>query len=132
MVFNSRQKSTWVLNIQLGRLTLSYSTQLSNSKLIIRLKLLDTANTWKDIANDGNLISVYKSEVYWAAIKPRLDRNYVLYENENFTTTDSWQGMKGRSNPAKSIPMPDTTPTSHRINDLIRHFEIYEHPSYIV
>ena len=52
-------------------------------------ELLDTANTWKDIANDGNLISVYKSEVYWAAIKPRLDRNYVLYENENFTTTDS-------------------------------------------
>ena len=47
------------------------------------------ANMWKDIANDGNLISVYKSEVYWAAIKPRLDRNYVLYENENFTTTDS-------------------------------------------
>ena len=38
-------------------------------------ELLDTANTWKDIANDGNLISVYKSEVYWAAIKPRLDRN---------------------------------------------------------
>ena len=27
--------------------------------------------------------------VYWAAIKPRLDRNYVLYENEKFTTTDS-------------------------------------------
>ena len=50
---------------------------------------LDTANTWKDIANDGNLISVYKSEVYWAAIKPRPDRNYLLYENENFTTTDS-------------------------------------------
>ena len=23
--------------------------------------------------------------VYWAAIKPRLDRNYVLYENEKFT-----------------------------------------------
>ena len=52
-------------------------------------ELLDTANEWKDIANDGNLISVYKSEVYWAAIKPRLDRNYVLYENEKFTTTDS-------------------------------------------
>ena len=27
--------------------------------------------------------------VYWAAIKPRLDRNYVLYENEMFITTDS-------------------------------------------
>ena len=52
-------------------------------------KLLDTPNTWKDIANDGNLISVYKSDVYWATMKPRLDRNYVLYENENFTTTDS-------------------------------------------
>ena len=25
--------------------------------------------------------------VYGAAIKPRLDRNYVLYENEKFTTT---------------------------------------------
>ena len=28
------------------------------------------ANMWKDIANNGNLISVYKSEVYCAAIKP--------------------------------------------------------------
>ena len=27
--------------------------------------------------------------VYWAAIKPRPDRNYVLYENEKFTTTYS-------------------------------------------
>ena len=36
-------------------------------------ELLDTANTWKDIAKEKR--------------------------------------MKGRSNPAKSIPMPDTTPT---------------------
>ena len=27
--------------------------------------------------------------VYWAAKKPRLDRNNLLYENEKFTTTDS-------------------------------------------
>ena len=36
--------------------------------------------------------------------------NYVLYENEKFTTKDSWQRMEG-SNPAKPIPIPDTTPT---------------------
>ena len=41
-------------------------------------ELLDTTNTWRDLANDGNLISVYKSEVYWAAIKPRLDRSYIV------------------------------------------------------
>ena len=32
MVFNPRQKSTWFLNIQLERLTLSYTTPLSTSR----------------------------------------------------------------------------------------------------
>ena len=36
MVFNPRQKSTWVLNIQLEQLTLSYSTQLSTSRFNIQ------------------------------------------------------------------------------------------------
>ena len=52
------------------------------------------------------------TRVYWAVIKPRLDRNNVFNENEKFTTTDSWQRIKGRSNPDKPIAMPNTTPTN--------------------
>ena len=47
----------------------------------------------------------------------RLDRNYVLYENEKFTTTDSWQRM----NAAKPIPIYRTPPQP---TGLIKLFEL--------
>ena len=57
--------------------------------------------------------------------KPRLDSNYVLwhvfYEDEKLTTTDSWQRMKGSSNPAKPA-FPCRTPPQP--TGLIKLFEL--------